>query len=270
MNLPTSDVKTASPARLKVDIAGMTCASCVSRIEKALAKHPQIHHVTVNLATESASIEAENGLDHQVVIQIIEDAGYQASFPDLHRPSNLAFKIPSSAKHEGQHIVIATLLTLPLVAPMLGALFHQDWILTGWIQFILATVVQFWLGARFYRAGWHALKTFSGNMDLLVAIGTSAAYGLSVYVLFKSAASGMSHHLYFEASATVITLVMLGKWLETKAKRQTTSALQALQALQPNKARIRRDGIDQEVPLSSVKVGVLGLSNAQANRPPPA
>ncbi len=131
-----------------------------------------------------------------------------------------------------------------------------DWSLPGWIQMALATPVQFWLGARFYRAGWAALRAGSGNMDLLVALGTSAGYGLSLYLLFKHADHG-TPHLYFEASAVVITLVMLGKWLEARAKRQTTAAIRALNALRPETARVRRGGQEQEVPIGQVRLGDL-------------
>src|SRR5690606_27836674 len=131
---------------------------------------------------------------------------------------------------EGLHVVIAALLTAPLALPMLAMLIGRDWMLPGSMQLALATPVQFWLGARFYRAGWKAAIHGAGNMDLLVALGTSAAYGLSVYQLLTH---GADAHLYFEASAVVITLVLLGKWLEGRAKRQTTAAIRALQALRP-------------------------------------
>jgi len=135
--------------------------------------------------------------------------------------------------------------------------------LGGWLQWALATPVQFWLGARFYKSGWKALRAGAGNMDLLVALGTSAAYGLSVYQLLRhggngAGGSGGSHamaHLYFEASAVVITLVLLGKWLEARAKRQTTEAIRALNALRPETARLRRNGVDTDVPVAEVKVG---------------
>ncbi len=136
---------------------------------------------------------------------------------------------------------MSALLSLPLLAPMLAMPFGYDWALPGWLQMALATPVQFWLGARFYRAGWKALRAGTGNMDLLVALGTSAAYGLSVYLLFAQQASranwhaGMGH-LYFESSAVVITLVLLGKWLEARAKRQTVAALHALESLRATDA----------------------------------
>jgi len=124
--------------------------------------------------------------------------------------------------------------------------------LPGWVQCALATPIQFWLGARFYRAGWHALKAGSGNMDLLVAIGTSAAYGLSVYLMLQH---GSHAHLYFESSAVVITLVLLGKWLEARAKYQTVAALHALSALRASEAIVRRDGVDLRVPVEAVQLG---------------
>jgi Cu+-exporting ATPase len=123
--------------------------------------------------------------------------------------------------------------------------------LDGWLQFVLATPVQFWLGARFYRAGWKAMRAGSGNMDLLVAIGTSAAYGLSLYLLL----AGRDGHLYFEASAAVITLVLLGKWLEARAKRQTADAIRALNALRPTVAHLQRDGAEVDVPVDDVRRG---------------
>lgn len=250
-NKPLSTQASLS-SHFKVNITGMSCASCVARIEKALTKHPKIHHAVVNLATESASIEAEPGTNPGTIVQIIEEAGYNASFHNVQEDKQshqLTSSVPQN--NDGWHIVIATLLTLPLMIPMLGNFFHQQWMLPGQIQLLLATVVQFWFGARFYFAGWRAMKAFSGNMDLLVALGTSAAYGLSVYLLLTSVGTP---HLYFEASATIITLVMLGKWLENRAKRQTTAALRSLQALQPDKARVRREDKDQELSLSSVNV----------------
>ena len=128
--------------------------------------------------------------------------------------------------------------------------FGVDWMLPGWLQLVLATPVQFWLGARFYRAGWKALRAGTGNMDLLVALGTSAGYGLSLYLLLRTRGHGMPH-LYFEASAVVITLVLLGKWLEARAKRQTTEAIRALKALRPETARVRRDGAEVELPIAA-------------------
>jgi Cu+-exporting ATPase len=133
---------------------------------------------------------------------------------------------------------------------MIAMPFGKHWMLPGFMQLFLAIPVQFWLGGRFYRAGLKAIQNRTGNMDLLVAIGTTAAFGLSVYMMEQG-----SSHLYFEASSAVITLVMLGKWLEGRAKRQTTAAIAALQALRPDTARVRRDGVEQTVPMAQVQLG---------------
>ncbi len=138
---------------------------------------------------------------------------------------------------------------------MVGDLFGKHWMLPGWAQFVLATPVQFWLGARFYKAGWHALKALTGNMELLVAIGTSAGWALSTW-LWLSAGPGEMVHLYFEGSAVVITLVLLGKWLESRAKRQTTSAIRALHALRPERAHLLPDGV-RRTEISDVPVDEL-------------
>ncbi|MFM8462963.1 MAG: copper-translocating P-type ATPase, partial [Burkholderiaceae bacterium] len=149
-------------------------------------------------------------------------------------------------------VVLSAVLAIPLLIPMLAAPFGHDLMLPLWLQCLLATPIQFWLGARFYRAGWAALKAGSGNMDLLVAIGTSAAYGLSVYLMWLH---GPHTHLYFESSAVVITLVLLGKWLEARAKQQTVAALHALAALRVNEAIVRRDDVDLSVPIETVLPG---------------
>jgi Cu+-exporting ATPase len=246
-----------SPASaLSLQIEGMTCASCVSRVEKALAKVPGVASATVNLATEKAEVElADRTLDVQNLIAAVRKAGYAA-----HEAEEEEAPIaPGTAASwpDWWPVAVAALLSAPLMLPMLGLLFGRTWMLDGWLQLALATPVQFWLGARFYRAGWKALKAGTGNMDLLVALGTSAGYGLSVYLLYAHAGHGMPPHLYFEASAVVITLVLLGKWLETRAKHQTTEAIRALNALRPERARVRRNGVDREVALGQVQVGDL-------------
>ncbi|MDZ4098424.1 MAG: heavy metal translocating P-type ATPase, partial [Methylophilaceae bacterium] len=146
-------------------------------------------------------------------------------------------------------MVFAIVLSLPLVVPMFLNFLGSHIMVPGWLQWLLATPIQFWLGARFYIAAWKAVRNRSGNMDLLVAIGTSAAYGLSIYMLFRA-----DIHLYFEASSAVITLVLLGKWLEGRAKRQTSEAIRALQALSPETARVKRQNVELEIPLEEVVV----------------
>jgi Cu+-exporting ATPase len=226
-------------------IEGMTCASCVARVEKALAKVPGVVSAEVNLATETARVQGRSGT--AALIAAVQKAGYGAHVRVEHESVAPAPLWP---------VLLAAALSLPLVVPMAGDLFGRHWVLPGWWQFALATPVQFWLGARFYVAGWKALRAGTGNMDLLVAIGTSAGYGLSLWHLLTE--PGAMPHLYFEASAVVITLVLLGKWLEARAKRQTIEAIRALQALRPETARMRlTDGREEERPIAQVVVGDL-------------
>ena len=254
---------TVGESSVTLAIDGMTCASCVSRVEKALLRVPGVLRAEVNLATESASVTlATRHIDEAALMALlaaVERAGYTAR--PQHAGSAAIGGVDagtgSASRRSSQWwpVAVAAALSAPLVLPMIGLLFNEHWMLPGWVQLALATPVQFWLGARFYRAGWKALRAGSGNMDLLVALGTSAAYGLSLVQLLRH--GNQSMHLYFEASAVVITLVLLGKWMETRAKRQTTEAIRALNALSPETARVRRDGIDSEVPAASVRVGDL-------------
>ncbi len=250
-----SKVETAG-REWQVGISGMTCASCVARVEKALKKVPGVEGASVNLATESARVQGAAALTRDMLSAAIEKAGYQPVWPSEDQGSgDVAEMAMQTPDLERRQLLIAAMLSTPLVLPMLGLLFGVHWMLPGWLQLVLATPVQFWLGARFYRAGWGALKAGSGNMDLLVAIGTSAAYGLSVHHLLVGTAQHAEAHLYFEASAVVITLVLLGKWLEGRARRQTSEAIRALQALRPATARVIRDGVERELPIAQVCVG---------------
>jgi P-type Cu+ transporter len=229
------------------DIDGMTCASCVSRVERALRAVPGVIEASVNLATNRADV-LHSGADTAALIAAVQRAGYEAHAVAEHRA--LATTTNADA---GWRVALAALLSAPLVLPMLGDVFGQHWMLPAAWQFALATPVQFWLGARFFRAGWKAVRAGSANMDVLVALGTSAAYGLSL-VLWWRDAQGMPH-LYFESAAVVITLVLLGKWLESRAKRRTLDALSALRALAPETATVRRDGLEKSLPLEQVRLG---------------
>ena len=232
-------------------IEGMTCASCVGRVEKALQAVHGVQEVSVNLATEFVSIQAKAGTTFEALRAAVDKAGYVAREPVEDSSGNNNTSKPANAWWP---VAVSAALSVPLTLPMFAMLFGAEWTLPGWLQLALATPVQFWLGARFYRSAWKAVLARSGNMDLLVALGTSAAYGLSAYQLLKHGSHGMAH-LYFEASAVVITLVLLGKWLETRAKRQTTEAISALNALKPEIARVRRNGVDVEVPIHQVVLG---------------
>ncbi len=243
-----------SEQEFTIAIEGMTCASCVKRVENTLNKVSGVASAEVNLATESARIHAAPDVRVETLLQAVDKAGYHASLPPQLTPAQAAAKAGHKDHQEALAVVLAAVLSLPLLLPMLLAAAGLHAMLPGWLQLVLATPVQFWLGARFYRAGWGAVKDGAGNMDLLVALGTSAAYGLSVYQLLTH---GEMAHLYFEASAVVITLVLLGKWLESRAKRQTASAIRALQVLRPDTARVRRDGADFEVAIEQVALGDL-------------
>jgi Cu+-exporting ATPase len=229
-------------------IEGMTCASCATRVEAALLKLPGVMSAAVNLATERATVQAVSTVAIDELKAAVERAGYAARELDASKPA------PDSSRPAWWPVAVGAALTAPLVAPMLLQPFGIHWMPNGWLQFALATPVQFWLGWRFYRAGWMAVRAGAGNMDLLVALGTSAAFGLSLYLLLKPGAQAMPH-LYFEASAAVITLVLLGKWLEGRAKRQTTDAIRALNALRPALARVLRDGVEHEVPVAQLALG---------------
>lgn len=232
---------------IDVAITGMSCASCVSTVESALRKLPGVESASVNLATERAHMELVSDIPHQNIVKAVVDAGYGASIvlPEQTHTHHHA----EDNSTDGKKIVIAAILSFPLIVPMLLNLIGIDWNLSVWLQWLLATPVQFYLGAGFYKSAWKAILNKSGNMDLLVAIGTTAAYALSVYMLAQG-----HQHLYFEASSVIVTLVLLGKWLEKRAKRQTTEAIRALQQLRPETARVRRQSEEFEVPLSQVAI----------------
>jgi len=242
--LPVSDLN-----ELDLAIEGMTCASCSTRVEKALARVPGVSAAIVNLATERARVRALPTVSPAALVAAVERAGYGA------RPAAAPAK-PGRPAREAVHLAAAVILSLPLIAPMLLMPFGLHAALPGVVQLVLAGVVQFWLGARFYVSGWKAARNGSGNMDLLVALGTSAAFGLSAVSLAR-AWPGPAPHLYFEASAVVITLVLLGKYLEGRAKRQTVAAIAALAALRPAQAHRLRDGVEQDVPVEMLAVGDL-------------
>ena len=239
---------------ITLDVEGMTCASCVSRVEKALQRVPGVAKATVNLATQTATIGGV-GLEADALIAAISKAGYEAAphSDDMDQAARRSRGL--GAMSEMSAVVICALLAVPLVVPMAAQGLGMQVMLPVWVQFVLSTLVQFVFGARFYTAAYKAVRAKAGNMDLLVALGTSAAYGLSVYEMV--AHPGDMSHLYFEASAVVITLVRFGKWLEMRAKHKTMAAIQALNALRPATARVRTGGEDRDTPVSQVRLGDL-------------
>jgi Cu+-exporting ATPase len=242
--------------QIRLGIGGMSCASCVGRVEKALAAVPGVSSASVNLAGETADVTApRDAVDIAILIDAVRKAGYEARpFDDAAR--SVAARADAAAKaiaHDRNLALLALALSLPLIGGMVLSLFgRHDLMPSPLLQFLIATPVQFILGWRFYRAGWGALRAGTGNMDLLVALGTTAAWGLSTWLWVDSLrhdpAHGMIPHLYYEGSVAIIAFVRLGKWLEARARGQTAAALRALLELRPATARRRRaDGSEETV-----------------------
>ncbi|OCG57721.1 copper-translocating P-type ATPase [Gilliamella sp. Nev6-6] len=225
----------------------MSCASCVGRVEKAIKKVDGVIDVSVNLATEIAMVNANASVKLEALMSAVDKAGYHAVEITESTDNQRKSKRQSSI----YPIIVAIIFAIPFVFPMLLALFGLNLMMPAWLQLVIASIVQFGLGAKFYRSAFNAVKALSGNMDLLVAIGTSAAYGLSVYQFI----TGNTEHLYFESSVVIITLILVGKWLESSAKHQTTQAIEALCALRPDIALVRRGDQEVSLPISQVKVG---------------
>ncbi|MBL8225737.1 MAG: copper-translocating P-type ATPase [Chromatiales bacterium] len=247
-------------------VEGMTCSACSGRIEKALAAVDGVASATVNLALERADVTVWSGT---VGLQALADAVGRAGYTARIQPSGDSRAAADEAERERDAanlrrelytLLAAAAFAAPLLvqmaimtlAPWTG--FH--WHLPAWVELLLATPVQFVIGARFYRSAWKALRSGSANMDVLVALGTSAAFGYSLYLLATLGLDGSMGRLYFEAAVVIITLVLLGKFLEARAKRGTTAAIRQLMDLRPQTARVRRaDGSEAEVPVAEVRAG---------------
>jgi Cu+-exporting ATPase len=226
-----------------LDIGGMTCASCVGRVEQALARIPGVEAASVNLATEQAKIRlnADSEVTIDGVIALVQKTGYEAKLSTPHKNTPLNHAHSFWGADGLGRVLLGFALSAPLLLPMFLMPFGIHWALPPEWQLLLASPVQFFLGWRFYKAGFKSLMSGTGNMDLLVALGTSAAYGLSIYQLISSPHA--VHELYFEASAVIICMVLLGKWLEARAKQQTSEAIRALQKLWPEHAKVLNPGI---------------------------
>ena len=230
-------------------ISGMTCATCALRVEKALRAVPGVLEATVNLATERATVQGIGAAaSPAALIAAVQRAGYDAELTgDAAREARLEAEQAARLRRESLRLAGAALLSVPLLLPMLGVP------LAPWLQLALATPVQFLIGARFYRGAWKALRSGVGNMDVLVALGTSAAYFYSLWLLLRR-----THPpLYFDSAAMVIALVTAGKWLEARAKRATTAAIRQLMSLRPQRARVLREGGEVEIAVEAVAVGDL-------------
>lgn len=241
-----------APQWIQLQLQNMTCAACAGHIEKALTKLPGVT-AQVNVATETAKISFVPGLVSLAdLIDVVEKAGYGAN--EMTEFAHSAEKARRSAAYQAELRLfwISVVLTLPLVLQM-GTMFvgHHDMdVLPRWLQWLLATPVQFWIGKRFYLGAWHALRSGGANMDVLVALGTSMAYFFSAVVT----AFSFDQHVYFEASAAIITLVLLGKLMEARAKSRTSEVIEALIRLQPKTARVERNGEIVEILANTLQI----------------
>jgi len=234
-------------------IDGMTCAACVARVEKALKSVPGVTSATVNLATKSARVDGQSSID--TLISAVDDIGYGAK-PITEATGVSETKRSTQREHKARlSAIFALLIVSPFLIGMAGVLAGFELMPPTIVQFGLATLVQFGLGLRFYRSAWKALRGGVATMDLLVALGTSAAYGMSLYLWFKPVIVGHMPHLYFESSAVVIAFVLLGKWLEERATSETASAIAALGRLRPATARRIEHGIETDIALESIRIG---------------
>ncbi|MBC06043.1 heavy metal translocating P-type ATPase [Thalassospira sp.] len=246
--------------QLSFDVDGMSCANCALRVEKALAALPGVSTASVNFALERADVSAvSDSVNDARVIKAIEDAGYHAT--SRNGPASDAANEESAdsvAKKKTDKslilLAVSALLTAPLVLQMVWMNLGVNYHLPAWVELVLATPVQFYIGARFYKGAFAALRHRSANMDVLVALGTSAAYFLSVYNMITANAG--QAHLYFEASAAIVTLILAGKIMEERAKRGASAAIRELMALRPRRARKLVEGEgEQDVAVESLSVG---------------
>ncbi|MEQ1803651.1 MAG: heavy metal translocating P-type ATPase [Gammaproteobacteria bacterium] len=245
-------------------IEGMTCSACSTRVEKALRQVPGVVEANVNLAIERADIRVIPGTARlSDLAEAVTKAGYgariespaasQAQAEEEHRQRDQAL-----LRRELTLLLVSAAFATPLLFQMGAMSLNLHWHLSPWVELLLATPVQFVIGARFYKSAWKAIRARSGNMDVLVVLGTTAAYGYSLYLLATLGLDGAMGQLYFEASVIIITLVLLGKFLESKARRGTTAAIRQLMDLRPQTARVHgADGAEREVPINDVRAGDL-------------
>jgi len=244
--------------KTELGLKGMSCAACASRIEKALSKAPGVYKATVNLATETAAVEydsSETSLKN--LIRVVKDTGYDAFEKTEVNVDREKEERETEIRNLRRLVIISALLSAPLLLSMFLNLMGKPGgiLYNPWFQVIVSAPVQFIIGARYYKGAYHALKSGGANMDVLVAMGTSAAFFYSLYNVFTVPAEMIHHYLYFEASAVVITLISFGKYLEAVAKGRTSEAIKKLMGLAPKTARVIRNGNEMEIPIEEVEVG---------------
>lgn len=240
---------------LTLDLFGMTCANCAMRIQRGLGSATGVEEARVNFARETAFVRLDSGTDPRSLIQTVEKLGYTAAISSGNQKSTDE-KHRQAAARLRNRFLISGLLSLPLVYTMVGHfsaltfLPMPYWIMDPWVQFLFATPVQFWIGFPFYNGAYRSLKNGAANMDVLVALGTSAAFGYSLYSMLGGQAG-----LYFETSAVLITFLVGGKWLEAIARGRSSEAIRSLLNLKPDRATVRRENDWIEIPAEFVRVG---------------
>ncbi|EMI66449.1 heavy metal translocating P-type ATPase [Leptospira noguchii] len=248
-----------------LDVIGMTCANCALRIEKGLKKLPGVKDVRVNFAMETAEVDFESSISEENLLDKIGSLGYRAV---VHEDLEIDGEIQKKEfKKLKVRFIISALLSLPLLLSMIGHFENNlifeylSFIMNPWLQFVLATPIQFWIGASFYKGSFRALRNGGANMDVLVVFGTSAAYFYSVYLtfIFNKTHIHKATNLYYETSSVLITLILFGKLLEHIVKGKSSKAIQSLVNLHPKKANVIREKEIQEIPLLAVRPGDLVL-----------
>ena len=238
-------------------VGGMTCATCVAHVEEALRSVPGVVSVGVNLGSEKATVEYLESTTYADLKKAVEDAGYELG-KELNALEDVSATSQREVRKVRNRFIFAAILTIPIVAMMLTPSFKG----MEYLLWAMATPVQFWTGWRFYKGAWGALKHRTTDMNTLIAVGTSAAYLYSVIaVLFPSifTSSGMTAHVYFDTSSAIITLILLGRYLEARAKGQTSEAIKKLIGLQTKTAIVIRNGKEQQIPIEEVLTGDLVL-----------
>ncbi len=247
--------------RVQLSIEGMTCVSCARGIERSLKSLSGVLEVYVNFATSQADVVFDaDEIPEESLIQAVHKAGYHA---DIKAESEIPDVKEIEEKRSFQEFLIAALLTAPLLIQMLGGFIGLTGKMPDWLELCLASIVQFWCGRRFYVSSYYALRTGSANMDVLIALGTSAAYFFSLCVLLFNLYSPM----YFESSATIITLILLGRWLENLTKGKTSDAIERLLKLRPKSAHLYKEGEWVDVPIEDLKTGDIFMVRPGENMP---
>ncbi len=240
----------------QLSLSNLSCAGCVRRSETALLGVPGVVKVEVNLASEQARVSFVSGTDPDSLLAALAKAGYPGQWLDIEQSQTSREDAQQhKLRIEKRHLIGAAILSTPLAFAMFPEMLGRpEWMPPAFLQLILASIVQFWFGARFYQGAWHALRNRTGNMDILVAMGTTAGWSLSTWNVLTTPA-GQMPVLFYEASAVIITFVLLGKYLESRAKGQTLEAIRALTALRPDQARKRTATGDEMLPLAQIQSG---------------